>query len=214
MNQENSSPRKLRVLIADDVQETRRNARLMLSMNPNVEVIATAANGRQAVALAKEHHPDIVILDVYMPEVTGLAAYKEISQIYPETGCIIISAERDPTTLRSAMSIGAREYLIKPFTVEELNEAVDRVGKLVLESRLKLTEADQLREKSEDYLTQLADEYAKSKRTDDQALGVFEHLAEDPECELRWLRTLAMLYIVRQKWGKLKQLAARLEQQV
>lgn len=206
-------PEKLRVLIADDVQETRRNARLMLSMNPHVEVIATAANGRQAVALAREHHPDIVILDVYMPEVTGLAAYKEISQIYPETGCIIISAERDPTTMRSAMSIGAREYLIKPFTVEELNEAVDRVGKLVLESRQKLSEADQLREKSEDYLEQLADEYAKSKRTDDQALGVFENLAESPECELRWLRTLAMLYIVRQKWGKLKQLAARLEQQ-
>jgi YesN/AraC family two-component response regulator len=205
--------KKLRVLIADDVQETRRNARLMLSMNPNVEVIATAANGRQAVALAREHHPDIVIMDVYMPETTGLAAYQEISQIYPETGCIIISAERDPGTMRSAMAIGAREYLIKPFTVEELNEAVDRVGKLVLESRQKLSEADQLRMKSDDYLRQLADEYARSKRTDDQALGVFEHLADSPECELRWLRTLAMLYIIRQEWGKLKQLAARLEQQ-
>ena len=49
--------------------------------------------------------------------------------------------------------------------------------------------------------------------TDDQALGIFEHLADNPACELRWLRTLAMLYIIRLEWGKLKTLAARLERQ-
>ena len=57
------------------------------------------------------------------------------------------------------------------------------------------------------------DEYGRAKRTDDQALDVFEQLAENPDCELHWLRTLAMIYIVRQEWGKLKTIAARLEKQ-
>src|SRR5689334_8354254 len=90
-----SSRRKLRVLIADDVQETRRNTRLMLATIDDVEVVAIAANGVQAVELAKEHHPDIVMLDINMPEMDGLSAYKRIAQIHPDTGCIIISAEKD-----------------------------------------------------------------------------------------------------------------------
>jgi len=208
-----SPKRKLRVLIADDVQETRRSVRLMLAMNPDVVVIATAINGQQAVQLSKEHHPDIILMDVNMPVQDGLAAFKEISQIYPDTGCIIISAQKELTTLSTAMSLGAQEYLVKPFTTEELNEAVNRVGAQVEESLKKLAEADQLHQKSDAYLKQLADEYAKSKRTDDEAVNVFEQLADNPECELHWLRTLAMIYIIRQDWGKLKSLSARLEQQ-
>jgi pilus assembly protein CpaE len=204
---------KLRVLIADDIQETRRSVRLMLSMNPSVVVVAIAMNGKQAVELAKEHHPDIVVMDVNMPEVDGLAAFKEISQIHPDTGCIIISAQKDITILSTAMSLGAQEYLVKPFTIDELNEAVSRVSLQVEQSRQRLAKADQLQKKSESYLKQLADEYGKAKRTDDQALDVFEQLAENPDCELHWLRTLAMVYIVRQEWGKLKTLAGRLERE-
>lgn len=213
MTQTDSSTKKLRVLIADDVQETRRSVRLMLSLNPDVIVVAIATNGRQAVELAKEHHPDLLVMDVNMPELSGLGAFKEISQMYPDTGCILISAERDPNNLGTAMSIGAQEFLIKPFSIDDLNEAVTRVSEQVYESRKKLANADKLHKKSEDYLKKLADEYAKAKRTDDHALGVFEQLAESPECELRWLRTLAMLYIIRQEWDKLKILAARLDGQ-
>jgi YesN/AraC family two-component response regulator len=206
-----SSKNKVRVLIADDFQETRRSVRLMLSMNPDVIVVAIAKDGIEAVNLAREHHPDIVILDINMPKVDGLAAFKEISLTYPDTGCIIISAQRDTTNLNTAMSLGAQEFLLKPFSIEELNDAVNRVAAQVIDSRRKLLEADQLHQKSDSYLKQLANEYSKSKRTDNLALGVFEQLAENPECELRWLRTLAMLYIVRQEWGKLKALADRLE---
>ena len=208
-----SSKNKVRVLIADDIQETRRSVRLMLSMNPDVVVVAIARDGSEAVELAKEHHPDVVILDINMPKVDGLAAFKEISQTYPDTGCIIISAQMDTSNLSAAMSLGAQEFLLKPFSIEELNEAVNRVAAVVEESRQKLAEAGKIHKKSEGYLKHLADEYAKSKRTDDEALGVFEQLADNPECELRWLRTLAMLYIVRQEWGKLKALATRLEKQ-
>jgi len=206
--------RKLRVLIADDVQETRRNTRLMLATIDDVEVVAIAANGVQAVDLAKEHHPDIVLLDINMPELDGLSAYRRIAHIHPDTGCIIISAEKDTTTLRAAMSIGVQEYLIKPFTGDELEKAIARVSERVVKQRIKLAQDTQLRKQREAYLTQLAVEYAKTRRTDDKAVEVFEQLAAYPQCEMRWLQNLAMIYIIRQDWGKLKLLASNVEQRI
>jgi len=203
--------RKLRVLIADDIQETRRNTRLMLATIDDVEVVAIASNGLQAVELAKQQHPDILLLDINMPELDGLSAYKRIVQMYPDTGCIIISAEKDTTTLRTAMSIGVQEYLIKPFTVDELETAIRRVSQKVQQTRIKLAQAEQLRKRNEAYLSQLASEYSKTRRTDDKAVEVFERLADYPNCETRWLQNLAMIYIVRQDWGKLKILAAKVE---
>ena len=203
--------RKMRVLIADDVQETRRNTRLMLATIDDVEVVAIASNGLQAVQLAKEHQPDIVFLDINMPEMDGLTAYKEIHKILPGTGCVIISAEKDTTTLRNAMSIGVQEYLIKPFTVDELEAAVARVHERVEQTRKKLEQDTQVRKQREAFLLQLATEYAKSHRTDEKAMQVFEYLAENPKCEMRWIQNLAMIYIVQQKWGKLKVLAEKVE---
>src|SRR5690349_20530651 len=75
-----SPKKKLRVLIADDVQETRRNTRLMLATIDDVEVVAIAANGIQAVELTEEHHPDILLLDINMPEMDGLTAYRKRSE--------------------------------------------------------------------------------------------------------------------------------------
>lgn len=213
MVQTNVSPkRKLRVLIADDVQETRRNTRLMLATIDDVEVVAIAANGIQAVQLTEEHLPDILLLDINMPEMDGLTAYRKIAQAHPDIGCIIISAEKDTTTLRTAMSIGVQEYLIKPYTIEELETAIARVYERVKQTRQKLAQAEQLRRRNEAYLQQLASEYAKTRRTDDQAIEVFERLAENPQCEPRWLQNLAMIYVIRQMWGRLKILAEKVEQ--
>jgi YesN/AraC family two-component response regulator len=211
---EGSVHQKLRVLIADDIQETRRNTRLMLATIDDVEVVAIASNGLQAVELAKEQHPDIVLLDINMPELDGLSAYRRIAQMNPATGCIIISAEKDTTTLRTAISIGVQEYLIKPFTVEELETAIERVRGLVEKQRLKIAQDTQIRKQREAYLAQLAVEYAKTRRTDDKAVEVFEQLAANPHCEARWLQNLAMIYIVRQDWGKLRILATKVEQRV
>lgn len=208
---EGTQRRKMRVLIADDVQETRRNTRLMMATIDDLEVVAIASNGLQALKLAKEHQPDIVFLDINMPEMDGLTAYQEIHKILPGTGCVIISAEKDTTTLRTAMSIGVQEYLIKPFTVDELEAAVGRVHERVEQARIKLAQDTQLRKQREAYLIQLATEYAKSRRTDDKAIEVFEQLAENPKCDLRWIQNLAMIYIVRQRWGKLKTLAENVE---
>ena len=210
---ETSQHNKMRVLIADDIQETRRNTRLMLATIDNVEVVAIASNGVQAIQLAKEHHPDIVFLDINMPEMDGLTAYQEILKILPGTGCVILSAEKDTSVLRTAMSIGVQEYLIKPFTVEELETAVAKVREKVLQMRRKIVQDTQVRKQREEYLAQLAVEFAKSRRTDDKAIEVFEQLAENPQCEIRWIQNLAMIYIVRQKWGKLKALAEKIEKQ-
>ncbi len=213
MVQTNVPPKKkLRVLIADDIQETRRNTRLMLATIDDVEVVAIAANGLQAVQLAEEHHPDILLLDINMPEMDGLTAYRKIAHTHPDIGCIIISAEKDTTTLRTAMSIGVQEYLIKPYTIDELETAIGRVYPHVLEVRQKLVQAEQLRRRNEAYLQQLANEYAKTRRTDDKAIEVFEQLAKNPHCEPRWLQNLAMIYVVRQKWGRLRMLSEMLEQ--
>jgi len=208
---ERSPTRKLRVLIADDIQETRRNTRLMLSMISDVEVVAIASDGLQAVQMSKEQQPDIVVLDINMPGMNGLAAFKEIAKVNPDTGCIIISAEKDSEILRVAMSLGIRDYLFKPFTVDQLEQAVGKVSARLVQKREQSAHTAQLQQRNEGYLKQLANEYAKSRRTDDQAVEVYEQLAANPACDLRWLRTLAMIYVIRQEWGKLRILAARLE---
>jgi YesN/AraC family two-component response regulator len=202
---------RLRVLIADDVQETRRGTRLMLALNPDVEVVAIAHDGRQAIELTKKHRPDIALMDINMPELDGLSAIRAMHEINPGMVCVVISAERDNQILREAMSVGVREYLIKPFTTEELDLAMERASQLVRENKERAKKDAQIRNQREAYLIQLAHEYAKARRTDDQAVEVFEQLAENPHCELRWLMTLAMIYVVRQKWGRLKILSARLE---
>lgn len=199
------------MLIADDIQETRRNTRLMLSMISGVEVVAIASDGIQAVQMSKERQPDIVVLDINMPGMNGLAAFKEIAKINPDTGCIIISAEKDSEILRLAMSLGIRDYLFKPFTVDQMEQAVEKVSARLAQKRQQNAQTAQLQQRNEAYLKQLANEYAKSRRTDDQAVEVYEQLAANPACDLRWLRILAMIYVIRQEWGKLRILAARLE---
>jgi len=211
MNQAKKSP--YRVLIADDVLETRRNTRLMLADNPMVDIVAIAHIGREAVELAKKHQPDIALLDINMPEMNGFEAFQAMYKIFPTMACVIISAEDDNQSFRSAMNVGAREYLVKPFTVYQLNNAVKRVGDIVKADREKAEVSSRLKEQRSTYLLQLATEYSKTRRTDDEALEVFEQLAANPKCEVRWLRTLAMLYIIRQDWMKLQVLAGRLARQ-
>ncbi|MDZ7843427.1 MAG: response regulator [Anaerolineales bacterium] len=199
-----------RVLIADDILETRRNTRLMLADNPQVDIVAIAQNGREAIELAKKHQPDIALLDINMPEMNGFEAFQEMQKIFPTMACIIISAEEDNQSFRSAMNVGAREYLVKPFTMYQLHNAIKRVGDIVNKERQKAEVAERLRRQRKAFLTQLAVEYSKSRRTDDEALEVFEQLAADPKCSIRWLKTLAMVYIIRQEWRKLKVLSGRL----
>lgn len=207
----NSKPSRLRVLIADDMQETRRSTRLMLTLIPSVEVVAMAHNGREAIEMTRLHQPDIALMDVNMPEMDGLLAIETMLNHRPQMACIVISAERDFQTLSQAKAVGASGYLIKPFTADQLVDVVQRASQIVLINRQKATQMMQQRLMQ---LEKLANEYAQTHRTDDKAVAVFEELAAKPNCPQRWLLTLAMVYVVRKDWGRLKLLAERLERQI
>jgi len=204
---------RLRVMVADDVTETRRSTRLMLTLIPNVEIVAIVKNGREAVEAARQHKPDIALMDINMPQMNGLRAIEIMLTERPDMACVIISAERDTETLLEAMAVGARGYLTKPFTSEQLIETVGRVSRSLNASRTRAEQASNLRRQRDIYLVELANEYVKQRRTDDKALLVYEELAARPDCELQWLMSLAMIYVLRKEWGKLKLLAARLDGQ-
>lgn len=200
----------LRVIIVDDVEETRRSLQMMMSLVPNSEVVALGSNGREAIELARRHHPHIALIDINMPEVDGLTAIQAMRQNQPNLICIVISAEQDPPTLQRAIAVGAHGYLIKPVTAEQLLSVMERASKAALASQGKPTPAPPRKPD----LEELAAAYAQTRRADDEAMAVFESLAQQPDCKLRWLMTLAMLYVVRKQWSKLKVLAERLERQM
>ncbi len=197
-------PGKKRVLIADTTQETRRNTRVMLSSVKGVEVVAIALDGTQAVEMARLHKPDIVLLDINMSKVNGLAAYRQILKENPRTVCILVSAERHPETLEAARELGIQNFLIKPFIEHELDDAMRDVIR-------RLDNMPVAQENREARLRRLADEYVRVQRTDEEAVKVLEDAVQLPNPELVWQQTLAMIYVVRQRWEKLKAIAERLE---
>ena len=213
VHEQTGNTERLRAIIADDVQEMRRSTRLMMTLVPTIEVVAIAHNGRQAIEMAREHKPDIALLDINMPEMDGLTAIETLMRENPHMACVVMSAERDRAYLQRAISVGARGYLIKPFTSDALVSELQRVIKLVETNRKQVAKVDQVRQQRDDYLTELATAYRKNRRTDNKAIAVYEELAKNPNCDKRWLVTLAMIYVIRQMWGKLKLLSERLERQ-
>lgn len=197
-------------MIADDVGETRQSIHMMMSLVPNSEVVAVARNGREAIAMAKQHRPDIALVDINMPEVDGLTAIQKMRQHQPNLICIIISAEKDPPTLQRAIAVGAHGYLIKPISAEQLLSVMERASKMAYGNQGQSQKVSQERQQRIAYLEQLANEFAKSHRTDDQALEVLEELTGQSECNPRWLMTLAMMYVIRKQWAKLQALAGRM----
>ena len=197
-------------MIADDVEETRQSIQRMMTLVPNSEVVAVARNGRETIEMAKRHHPDVTLVDINMPGIDGLTAIKTMRRHQPDLICIIISAEKDPPTLQRAIAVGAHGYLIKPITAEQLLSVMERASRLARERWEQSQQALKEHRQQIFFLEQLAAEYAKAHKTDDQAVQVFEELAAEPDCKLHWLMTLAMIYIIRREWPKLQALAARL----
>ncbi len=117
----------IRVLIVDDLPETRENVRKLLQFEPDIEVIGQAGTGEQAVDMAQEHRPDIILMDINMPGIDGIGASQRIVELVPTTQIIIMSVQSDSDYLRRAMLAGARDFLTKPFGGDELVAAVRRV---------------------------------------------------------------------------------------
>lgn len=127
---------KIRILIADDVAETRENVQRLLLFEDDLEVVGLTGDGERAVALAEELKPDIILMDINMPGLDGIAATEMISMRLPQTAVVIMSVQGEQEYLRQAMAAGAREYLVKPFSSDELAATIRRVYRLEQKRRV------------------------------------------------------------------------------
>jgi pilus assembly protein CpaE len=135
---------KIRVVIIDDIAETRENLIKLLHFENDVEVVGGAQTGREGIELAKDTKPDVIIMDINMPDIDGITATETIRRALPFTQIVILSVQGDPNYMRRAMLAGARDFLTKPPTVDELTSAVRRAGKIAIEEREKAPTQTQL----------------------------------------------------------------------
>jgi DNA-binding NarL/FixJ family response regulator len=119
----------MRILIADDHGIVRSGLRLLLDRQADMEVVAEAADGAEAVELALRERPDLCILDVGMPRLTGLQATREIKAQAPEMSVLILSMHRDERYLFEALKAGASGYVLKAEADQDLVEASRSVGR-------------------------------------------------------------------------------------
>lgn len=118
----------IRILIADDHGIVRAGLRLLIDRIMGVEVVAEAADGREAVRLAKAFTPDVVLMDIAMPKLNGLDAASQIVRDNPRTGVIVVSMYVDESYILRALSTGARGYLLKDNADDELEAAIRSVA--------------------------------------------------------------------------------------
>ncbi len=116
-----------RLAIVDDHELARASLQNMLSDEPDIELVGEAANGREALLLCSRLKPDMVLMDVRMPEMDGLAATKEIKQRYPQISVIMLTMHENPDYLFEALKAGAAGYVLKDAPQEVVVEAVRRV---------------------------------------------------------------------------------------
>lgn len=116
-----------RVVVADDQTVVREGLVLILGMLPDIEVVGAAADGEQAVALVAAERPDVVLMDLRMPRLDGVAATRRIRAEYPETQVVVLSTYADDESVFAALRAGARGYLTKDAPSSALAEAIATV---------------------------------------------------------------------------------------
>jgi pilus assembly protein CpaE len=118
---------QIRVVIVDDISETREHLTKLLSFEADIQVVGTAASGDEAVELAGKLAPDILLMDINMPGMDGIATTERISATFPATSIIMMSVQGEADYLRRSMLAGAREFLVKPFSSDELTTSIRQV---------------------------------------------------------------------------------------
>ncbi len=116
-----------RILLADDHKIMRDGLRSLIDSQPDMKVVATAENGRMAVKLAQKHNPDVVIIDVSMPELNGIDATRQIISEFPDMKIIALSMHADRQFVEGMLKAGACGYLLKDCALDELVQAINSV---------------------------------------------------------------------------------------
>jgi NarL family two-component system response regulator YdfI len=120
---------RLRVVIADDHPVVRTGLRLMLSMRETFELVGEAVDGASAVRLVGERQPDVVLMDLRMPGMDGIAALEHIRREWPQVGVIILTTYNEDELMIRGLRAGARGYLLKDADVDVLLQAIERVAR-------------------------------------------------------------------------------------
>src|SRR3954447_4892610 len=118
---------QIRVLIVDDIPETRDHLTKLLGFETDIEVVGAAASGSQAISLAGQLTPDVVLMDINMPDMDGIAATERLSSEVPTAAVGMMSVQGEADYLRRSMLAGAREFLVKPFSSDELTASIRQV---------------------------------------------------------------------------------------
>ena len=121
---EASQAGRIRILIAEDQALVRRGTTVLLSMEPDMEVVGQACDGIEAVAMAVELRPDVVLMDLHMPRLGGVAATREITRALPGTQVLVLTTLNDDETVFEAVRAGALGYLLKDVTEQELLDTI------------------------------------------------------------------------------------------
>ena len=120
--------KRIRILLADDHAVVRQGFKMILSAQPDMEIVGEAGNGRQAVELAEQLRPDVVVMDVAMPELNGIEATRRLGESAPHTRVVALSMHKDSVYVREILRAGARGYLLKDSGAADLVSAVRSVA--------------------------------------------------------------------------------------
>ncbi len=128
----------IKVLLADDQTLIRQGIRLLLEIEPDIEVVGQAANGKEVLDQVDALHPEVVLMDVRMPEMDGVEATRELARRFPDVKVIILTTFEDDETVFEGLKAGARGYLLKDISSEEMAAAVRKVaaGEALIEPRI------------------------------------------------------------------------------
>ena len=118
----------IRILLADDHTVVRDGLRALLEKQPDLAVVAEAADGRDSVRLAEEHAPDVVIMDIAMPNMNGIEATRRISASCPKTAVVILSLHQDESYVLRSLKAGAKGYLLKDSLRSDVIDAIRSVA--------------------------------------------------------------------------------------
>ena len=119
---------RIRVLIADDHGLVRAGIRALVEKHSSMEVVGEASDGREALRMTRQHQPDIVLMDIAMPELNGLEVVRQLAKDFPKVRSIILSMHADEEHVWQALQAGAAGYLVKGGSLEELELAIKSVA--------------------------------------------------------------------------------------